>query len=98
DFHVTGVQTCALPIFDWEGQPAVLVSLSDVTAQVQMRRTELMLREAVDNLSDSFILYDAEQRVVLTNRRFHESFPFLPPQDEIEIGRASCREGGEQTM
>lgn len=70
----------------WEGEPAVLVSLIDVTEQVQMRRTELMLREAVDNLSDSFILYDSDQRVVLTNRRFHESFPFLPPQEEI-VGR-----------
>ena len=70
----------------WDGAPAVLVSLNDVTEQVQMRRTELMLREAVDNLSDSFILYDAEQRVMLTNRRFHESFPFLPPQEEI-VGR-----------
>ncbi|HMA15188.1 MAG TPA: PAS domain S-box protein, partial [Kiloniellaceae bacterium] len=28
----------------WEGEPAVLVSLIDVTEQVQMRRTELMLR------------------------------------------------------
>ena len=67
----------------WEGEPAVLVSLNDVTEQVQMRRTELMLREAIDNLSDSFILYDSDQRVVLTNRRFHEIFPFLPAQDEI---------------
>lgn len=71
----------------WEGEPAILVSLIDVTEQVQMRRTELMLREAVDNLSDSFILYDSDQRVVLTNRRFHETFPFLPPQEEI-IGRS----------
>ncbi|MEO3428796.1 PAS-domain containing protein [Pelagibius sp. CAU 1746] len=67
----------------WEGEPAVLVSLNDVTEQVQMRRTELMLREAIDNLSDSFILYDSEQRVVLTNRRFHEILPFHPSQDEI---------------
>src|SRR3546814_13575569 len=51
-----------------------------------MRRTELMLREAIDNLSDSFILYDSDQRVVLTNRRFHETLPFHPPQDEI-VGR-----------
>ena len=67
----------------WEGSPAILVSLNDVTEQVRTRRTELMLREAIDNLSDSFILYDADQRVVLTNRRFHEIFPFLPPQEEI---------------
>ena len=67
----------------WDGEPAVLVSLNDVTEQVQMRRTELMLREAIDNLSDSFILYDADQRVVLTNRRFHETLPFHPGPEEI---------------
>ncbi len=70
----------------WQGSPAVLVSLSDVTRQVQMRRTELMLREAIDNLSDSFVLYDADLQVVLTNQRFHELFPFLPAQHAI-IGR-----------
>src|SRR3546814_17333224 len=48
-----------------------------------MRRTELMLREAIDNLADSFILYDYGQRVVLTNRRFHEILPFHPGKDEI---------------
>src|SRR3546814_13545270 len=51
-----------------------------------MRRTELMLREAIDNLADSFILYDSDQRVVLTNRRFHEILPFHPGQDEV-IGK-----------
>ena len=67
----------------WQGQPAVLVSLNDVTEQVNTRRSELMLREAIDNLSDSFILYDSDQRVVLTNRRFHETLPFHPGPDEI---------------
>jgi PAS domain S-box-containing protein len=67
----------------WEGEPAVLVSLGDVTEQVRARRTELMLREAIDNLSDSFILYDSDQRVVLTNRRFHETLPFHPGPQEI---------------
>ena len=67
----------------WEGEPAVLVSLSDVTEQVRARRTELMLREAIDNLSDSFILYDSDQRVVLTNRRFHETLPFHPGPQAI---------------
>jgi PAS domain S-box-containing protein len=72
---------------DWNGEAAVLVSLNDVTEQVQMRRSEMMLREAVDNLSDSFILYDSNQRVVLTNHRFHQLFPFLPSQTEI-VGRS----------
>src|SRR3546814_4781154 len=57
-----------------------------VSEWVRMRRTELMWRESIDNLSDSFILYDSDQRVVLTNRRFHETLPFRPPQDEI-VGR-----------
>ncbi len=70
----------------WQGQPAVLVSLNDVTEQVNTRRSELMLREAIDNLSDSFILYDADQRVVLTNRRFHETLPFQPGPEAI-IGK-----------
>jgi len=73
-------------LIQWKGEPAVLVSMSDVTEQVQTRRTEMMLREAVDNLSDSFILYDSNQRVVLTNRRFHEILPFHPSQEEI-VGR-----------
>lgn len=62
-------------------------------------RTEGLLREAIDNLSDTFILYDADSRVVLTNRRFHEAFPFLPAQDAIvgmtmrEIVTANVMEG-----
>ncbi|MEQ9606645.1 MAG: PAS-domain containing protein, partial [Kiloniellaceae bacterium] len=71
----------------WQGEPAILVSLIDVTEQVNTRRSELMLREAIDNLSDSFILYDADQRVVLTNRRFHETLPFQPGPVEI-IGKS----------
>src|SRR3546814_2188317 len=72
-------------ISDWSSD-VCSSDLIDVTEQVRMRRTELMLREAIDNLSDSFILYDSDQRVVLTNRRFHETLPFHPPQDEI-VGR-----------
>ncbi len=78
-FWMEATEECIL----WQGEPAVLVSLSDVTDQVQMRRTELMLREAVDNLSDSFVLYDSDLRILLSNRRFHELFPFLPAQSEI---------------
>src|SRR3546814_14709452 len=72
-------------ISDWSSD-VCSSDLIDVTEQVRMRRTELMLREAIDNLSDSFILYDSDQRVVLTNRRFHETLPFHPPQDKI-VGR-----------
>ncbi|MCB1813750.1 MAG: PAS domain S-box protein, partial [Candidatus Competibacteraceae bacterium] len=70
--------------FDWPGGPAVLVTLQDVSQQVQTQHSETLLREAINELSDSFILYDADDRVVLTNRRFHQIFPFLPAQDKIK--------------
>ena len=63
--------------------PVVVWTLTDANAQVQARAHEALLRDAVDNLNDSFILYDASDRVVLTNKRFHETFPYLAPQDEI---------------
>ena len=69
---------------DWDGAAAEMLSLSDVTEQVSSRGTELLLREAVDNLFDTFVLYDADERVVLSNRRFHQAFPFFPPQDRIQ--------------
>ncbi len=69
---------------DWDGGPAEMLSLSDVTEQVSSRGTEMLLREAVDNLFDTFVLYDADERVVLSNRRFHQAFPFFPPQDRIQ--------------
>ncbi|HSA80793.1 MAG TPA: PAS-domain containing protein [Geminicoccaceae bacterium] len=86
-------------LIDWQGERAVLVSLVDVSEQVRARATERLLREAIDNLSDSFILYNADDRVVLTNRRFHESFPYVAPQGQIvgtpmiELVRASVAAG-----
>ncbi|MCP5155604.1 MAG: PAS-domain containing protein [Ectothiorhodospiraceae bacterium] len=68
---------------EWAGEPAELVSMSDVTAQAAARGNERLLREAIDNLADSFVLYDARERVVLANRRFHEIFPFFPPPERI---------------
>ncbi|MGF1609671.1 MAG: PAS-domain containing protein [Kiloniellales bacterium] len=67
----------------WDGEAAVALTFVDASDHARARKSEILLREAVDNLFDSFILYDADDRVVLTNRRFHEIFPFLPPQNEI---------------
>ena len=66
-----------------DGAPSIVLTLTDVNEQVRAREREALLRDAVDDLSDSFILYDSDDRVVLTNKRFHEVFPFLAVQDEI---------------
>ncbi len=68
---------------DWFGMPAVQVTVVDVTEEVESQRAEELLREAIDSLSDSFILTDRFGRVAFTNRRYHELFPHLPPADEI---------------
>ncbi len=60
-----------------------VLTLVDAGDRHRAHEREILLREAVDDLSDSFILYDADDRVVLTNKRFHEVFPFLARQDEI---------------
>ena len=72
---------------DWQGERAVAVTVLASGGQARTHRIEALLREAIDTLSDSFVLYDADDRAVLTNKRFHEIFPFLPPQDTVAGAR-----------
>lgn len=74
-------------LMDWQGTPITCLTLIEAGDLAEARQSETLLREAVDNLSDSFILYDESDRVVLTNRRFHEVFPLLPRQGEIAGAR-----------
>ena len=81
------------------GCDAVIMTLVDASDLVQVGAREVLLREAIDNLSDSFVLYDADERVVLTNQRFHEVFPYLPAQGDIvgatmiDLVRSSVEQG-----
>lgn len=84
---------------DWADEPAQAVNLLDAQDKIRARRNEALLREAIDTISDSFILYDRDDRVVLTNRSFHEAFPFVAAQEEIagtpmfDLVRASVANG-----
>ena len=42
-------------------------------------QTEQRLRQAIDNMSDGLILYDAQDRVVLWNACYEQVFPHLKP-------------------
>src|SRR5690606_40730452 len=76
DFHVTGVQTCALPIFAFwllgtaNGEPEQVAALHGP-------RLERMLTEAVDTPLRGFV---------------YEAAGTVPEAELAEIGRASCRE------
>jgi PAS domain S-box-containing protein len=50
----------------------VLLTIRDLSAA---RSAEMRLVDAIGRLNDGFILYDAEDRVVLTNSRFREYYP-----------------------
>ncbi len=60
---------------------------SDITARrVAERRlgeSERLLRETLDNLDAEIIVYDAEMRFLLGNKRFHDFYPHYPPDEEL---------------
>ena len=55
----------------------------DVTELVESQRTARQLSDAIDAFSDSVILYDANERVTFTNRRYHEIYPTSPSKEDI---------------
>src|SRR5690606_39673734 len=84
DFHVTGVQTCALPILDTEFSHTMSelfeTSVAKRFGSVERRGlrgvgTDKTTRMPVDQLARSVVNLNSPQA--------------------IEIGRASCRERGE---
>lgn len=53
-----------------EGSTVTIIS--DVTA---LTRTETRLREAIEGISEGFVLWDARDRMVLCNTRYRETYP-----------------------
>ena len=64
---------------DAEGRVSQFVSVQrDVTerkrVQEQLRQTDAILRESIESLDAAFVLYDADDRLVLCNRRYLEHY------------------------
>src|SRR5690606_39573899 len=85
DFHVTGVQTCALPIFSVDQMPrsftGVFQWMMAITGKVF--GTHARSGVPVDDQSEDMQLM-SDSRFVLA--------AFCTPKGQAEIGRASCRE------
>ena len=58
-----------LAAINWEGKEAFLVLTRDITKR---RNAERQLRQIVDSLQDGFVLYDADDRLVLWNDKWFE--------------------------
>jgi PAS domain S-box-containing protein len=65
--------TTKAPVRDAAGKPAMLVTVSlDITERRLMEEAGDRLVAAVESLSENFALFDAEDRLVLCNRRFRD--------------------------
>src|SRR5207253_6185390 len=87
--HVTGVQTCALPISSAQQDPfrfqeATIAGIHAALAAGQLTCTQLT-RLYLDRIAAYNMQGPALRAIITVN----------PKAMEIEIGRASCREGVE---
>src|SRR5690606_39365779 len=93
DFHVTGVQTCALPILAvGEDEAALWVRCADDTEALRRAVAE---RGLVAFIADGSTL---PRRSGVDRRPLEGGVPFTAPESMAvridQIGRASCRESG----
>src|SRR5690606_41199639 len=96
DFHVTGVQTCALPILDTEGKPATAVRKVQEAAQQDGARffaggilssESLAMGKEIERLGGVFITTAGADEI--TGKDCNRA--------TFQIGRASCRERVESS-
>src|SRR5690606_41027571 len=88
DFHVTGVQTCALPIYEFVAEALRAVENHGPAASEDGGEIEVDPGEAGDS-------GEAAARVRELEARLGEVEAQLQAKEQQEIGRASCRERGE---
>ena len=88
--HAMGAGRMDVPIPEGQrdevGEMARVLSLyrENVVRREQAERTEARLREVIENISEGFGLYDADDRLVLSNRHYREHL--------YEQGRAEAAE------
>src|SRR5690606_40413072 len=90
DFHVTGVQTCALPIFG---------TVTGVDAAAK----EVLLEDGGSVAYDTLVLATGARHAYFGHDEWEPFAPGLKTLEDattirrrilLEIGRASCRQGG----
>src|SRR5690606_39721913 len=90
DFHVTGVQTCALPIYDYASPSLLSEPFADQVA------TEILAKPLWERRGE--MLYEIS---VPGGSSFHALTVYLHStrtEARTQIGRASCRERRESAV
>ncbi len=103
DGAIRWIRTSGKPVFDADGKfLGYRGTGSDITveyeAEERARAAQERLRDAVEFLADGFVLYDAEDRLVLCNGRYREIHArtpeaLVPGRRFEDITRAACRSG-----
>src|SRR5690606_40675846 len=89
DFHVTGVQTCALPIFGYRCCPVATVGDVELPDVVRAKAEQAGAGAWVAGLPE--LVAGLERDWGITVGRAYPD----PTEAFVEIGRASCRERAE---
>jgi PAS domain S-box-containing protein len=87
---------------DWDGIEAVLTVSMDISVRIEAERrvdrAHALLRDAIESLSEGFLLYDADDRLVLTNKRALEMYKdvahlYVPGAHFDDIVRGTAESG-----
>src|SRR5262249_57868384 len=92
DWSVTGVQTCALPIFAdlaTEGGHATVADIEQLGGRAIFVQTDVSRAEDTRRLAEAALEAYGQIDVLVNNAAIGGG------DDILEIGRASCRERGE---
>jgi PAS domain S-box-containing protein len=73
------MQTSGLPIFDEDGTFQGYQGIAtDITAQVEAEHEARLLADTIEEFSESLVLWDKDEKLVVANRRFREINADIP--------------------
>jgi PAS domain S-box-containing protein len=90
------VDATIVPFLDEQGNPFQYVAIrTDIT---ERKNAEEMLSTAIENISDGFVLYDEDDRLVLCNQQYRRIYPntydlIIPGAKFEDIIRGSAERG-----
>ncbi len=84
---VVGIQAIAPRRWSETEVAAVSAVASVVGIALDRAGSTALMREIIDSLDASVVVYDADDRYVLGNRRYHQRYPHLPADDQL-VGRS----------
>src|SRR5699024_11322531 len=88
DRNVTGVQTCALPIFNLPSDNRFIISFILNAGEYELSPS-LSMKEIINRLSEGKLMEEPEAKLTIPEGKSVEEIADIV---EDEIGRASCRE------